>query len=67
MTKEQLLDKFDYSALPVNGNDVMEILGIGPGPKIGKILNDLMNAAFDNPDITREECIHLIKLRFANK
>lgn len=57
---------FGYT-LPVNGNDVMEILGIGPGPKIGKILDDLMNDAFVEPNITREECMYLIKLRFANK
>ena len=27
--------------LKINGSDIMEILGIGPGPKIGEILNDL--------------------------
>lgn len=57
---------FGYK-LPVNGDDVMKILGIGPGPKIGEVLDDLMNDAFDNPDITREECMNLIKLRFTNK
>lgn len=57
---------FGYT-LPVDGNDVMEILGIAPGPEIGEILTDIRYDAFVNPDITREECIDLIKLRFANK
>lgn len=57
---------FGYT-LPVDGNDVMETLGIGPGPKIGEVLTDITYDAFVNPNITREECIDLIKLRFANK
>ena len=57
---------FGYT-LPVDGNDVMEILGIAPGPEIGEILTDIRYDAFVNPAITREECIDLIKLRFANK
>lgn len=57
---------FGYT-LPVDGNDVMEILGMAPGPEIGEILTDIRYDAFVNPAITREECIDLIKLRFANK
>ncbi len=57
---------FGYT-LPVDGNDVMEILGMAPGPEIGEILTDIRYDAFVNPAITREECIHLIKLRFADK
>ena len=55
---------FGYT-LPVNGDDIMSILGIEPGPRIKKILNDLLNEAFKNPRISREECIKLIKTKFS--
>ena len=47
--------------LPVNGEDVMEIKGIGPGKEIKQCLRYLMEEAFKNPRITREECVKLIK------
>lgn len=66
MTPSEEHIMFGYT-LPVDGNDVMEILGIAPGPEIGEVLTDIRYDAFVNPAITREECIDLIKLRFANK
>ena len=57
---------FGYT-LPVNGDDIMEILQIGPGPKIKEIQEDLIHDAFANPDLSREECINLIKTRFGIK
>jgi len=48
--------------LAVNGNDVMRLLGIGPGPKIGDVLNDLLDKVLDNPKLnTRSRLIELIK------
>jgi len=35
--------------LRVNGEDVMRILGIPPGPKIGHVLNVLLEEALDDP------------------
>lgn len=53
--------------LPVNGDDVMSILGISPCPKIKRILDYLMGKAYESPKITREECINIIKnLNFEN-
>lgn len=43
--------------LPVNGNDIMKGLNITGGPLIGKILDELLNEAFKNPLITKEECM----------
>lgn len=57
---------FRYT-LPVNGDDIMEILQIGPGPKIKEIQEDLIHDVFVNPGLSREECINLIKIRFGNK
>jgi tRNA nucleotidyltransferase (CCA-adding enzyme) len=36
--------------LVVNGNDVMEVLGIPPGPKVGEVLNFLLNFVLEYPD-----------------
>ena len=51
---------FGYQ-LPIDGNDVMEILGIEPGPKVKKYLDHCMKLAFNNPEITKEACIKQIK------
>ncbi len=37
------------SDLKVDGNDVMEILNIGPGPKVGEILNALFEEIMEDP------------------
>jgi len=36
-------------ALAVDGNDLMELLGLGPGPAIGTILEELLQAVLDDP------------------
>ena len=53
--------------LPVDGYDIMETLNIGPSMKIKEVRDDLLNDAYVNPAITKEECIERIKLRFGNK
>jgi poly(A) polymerase len=50
---------FGYK-LPVTGNDIMETLGIGPGPIIAEINNRLLKKAFLDPGITRERCLQLL-------
>jgi tRNA nucleotidyltransferase (CCA-adding enzyme) len=51
---------FDYK-LPVNGNDVMDVLGISGGVLVKKVLERLLNSAFPNPDtLTRESCLKQI-------
>lgn len=47
--------------LPVNGNDVMEVLGIEPCAKVKECLNWLLKFAFNNPKISREELLTKIK------
>ena len=51
---------FGYK-LPINGNDVMEALNIKGGPIIKTVLDELLDYAFYDPDITKEECINYIK------
>ena len=63
MTKE-MIEKgqamFDYT-LPVNGNDVMEILSINPSKNVKRYLNLLMDMAYANPFITKKECETILK------
>ena len=58
-TTGSYMKMFGYK-LPVNGNDIMEVLHINPGEVISEINKRLLNQAFRNPDITREECIKLL-------
>ena len=51
---------FDYK-LPVDGNDVMEVLKISGGVLVKKILDRLLKRAFPNPDsITKDSCLKMI-------
>ena len=63
MTKE-MIEKgqamFGYT-LPVDGNDVMEILNINPSEKVKRYLNLLMDMAYINPFITKKECETILK------
>lgn len=47
--------------LPVNGDDVMEVLGIEPCAKVKECLNWLLKFVFNNPKISREELLRNIK------
>lgn len=61
-SKMMLCDKsyFEYK-LPVDGNDVMNALNIEPGKKVKEALDMLLQEAFKNHDLTKEDCIQLIQ------
>jgi len=42
-------DPISVKMLKINGEDIMELLNIKPGPKIGLILNALLSEALDDP------------------
>ena len=52
-------DPLTVGMLKVNGNDVMKTLAIEPGPRIGYILNALLEEVIDNPELNSRE--YLIK------
>ena len=56
---EDHMRMFGYK-LPVTGDDIMEVLGIGPGPLISEINKRLLNQAFLDPGISRGRCINLL-------
>lgn len=50
---------YDYK-LPINGDDIIK-LGYKPGRIISTILSNLLDVAFIYPNITKHDCIELIK------
>jgi len=47
--------------LPINGTELQQIFGLTPGPIIGKILSKVVDAWYDNPNITKEDAIEIAK------
>lgn len=45
----------DVSHLKINGQDIMDILKIGPGPKVGEALNYLLEKVIDDPSLNEME------------
>lgn len=43
------------SDLAIDGNRVMQVLSLKPGPAVGKILDALVQRVLDNPELNREE------------
>lgn len=59
------LDKTNESGkkivLPVNGNELMEFLGIKPGPTLGFIINHIKRKVIEDPTLTKEGAIEYAK------
>ena len=56
MLVKEKTDMFGYR-LPVNGEDVMKELGIGPSAGVRVVLNALIMCAYHNPKISKTECL----------
>jgi putative nucleotidyltransferase with HDIG domain len=52
---EQLNQPFAVTDLAIDGNDLMQELGLKPGPKIGQVLEELMQAVLDNPELNQKD------------
>lgn len=50
MIEEAMRAPLSVTALKINGNRIMELLKIQPGPKIGQILNILFEEVLDEPE-----------------
>ncbi|MGM0439016.1 MAG: CCA tRNA nucleotidyltransferase [Patescibacteria group bacterium] len=50
-------DPISTKMLEVDGEDVMEILGISPGPKIGDILNILLSKVLSDPSKNKKDAL----------
>lgn len=50
-------DPISPKMLKINGNDIMELLGIKPGVKVGMIVHALMNEVLDKPSKNTRESL----------
>lgn len=55
MVEEALRDPISVTMLNIDGKKIMEIGNISAGPKVGLILNALMEEVLDNPKLNTEE------------
>jgi len=55
-------DPISVKMLKINGNDVMNILSIQPGPKVGIILNALFSEVLDDPKLNEREYLEKLAL-----
>ncbi|MCX6796091.1 MAG: hypothetical protein NTW06_01180, partial [Candidatus Falkowbacteria bacterium] len=48
-------DPVSVKMLKINGNDLMELLKIEPGPKVGAILDVLLSEVINDPQLNTKE------------
>jgi poly(A) polymerase/tRNA nucleotidyltransferase (CCA-adding enzyme) len=48
-------DPISVKMLKVNGADIMRVVGIDPGPKVGQLLNGLLEEVLDNPTLNTKK------------
>ncbi len=53
--KEVMKKPFTVADLKVDGHDVMKLLGLGPGPRVGEILSKLFEEVAENPKKNNRE------------
>jgi poly(A) polymerase len=53
-------EELDRLRAPIDGNAVMEYLGIAPGPKVGEAMNLLLEYRIDEGPYSREEAFELL-------
>lgn len=66
MIEEVMRDPISVSMLKTDGKKIMELLGITPGPKIGQILNALMEEVLEDPSLNNEEYLNKKTLELFN-
>jgi poly(A) polymerase len=59
---ETLAEVAPKVVLPINGNDVLELFRLRPGPAVGRLLAVVQDAWFADPTITREQAIQLLQI-----
>jgi tRNA nucleotidyltransferase (CCA-adding enzyme) len=52
-------DPISVKMLKIGGKDVMQILGIKPGPKVGLVLNALLSEVLDDPSRNKKDYLAL--------
>jgi len=58
MIEEVMRDPISVSMLKTDGKKIMEILKLEPGPKIGQMLNALLEEVLEDPSLNTEEYLN---------
>lgn len=58
MVEEVMRDPVSVGMLKIDGKKIMEVLDITPGPKIGQILNALLEEVLEDPSLNMEEYLN---------
>ena len=58
MIEEVMMDPVSVGMLKTNGKKIMEILDVAPGPKIGQMLNTLLEEVLEDPKLNTEEYLN---------
>lgn len=63
LMKRYIETKNEIEPIPklLDGNEIMDILNINPGPKLGKIVKELYEAQMSGDVLTKEQAINYIK------
>ena len=64
--REELSRKppFGYSDLALDGHDIMRLFGIAPGPRVGEILEHLMEQVLDDPASNTKEVLESLARKY---
>ena len=54
-------EELDKLRPPVNGNEIMKVLKIEPGPILGKIMESLYEQRINEGEVSKDEAIKLAK------
>lgn len=58
---------FSTKDLAIDGNDIMTILSIGPGPQVGKVFAFLLDKVLDDPDLNNRMTLEeLVRTEFGS-
>lgn len=66
MVEEALRDPISVGMLKIDGLKIMEITNLKPGPKIGYILNALLEEVIENPKLNIAENLEKMAINMAN-
>lgn len=58
---------FSLSDLAVGGDDIMKLLGLQPGPEVGRVLDHLMETVLDDPQQNTTEQLELTARAYYDK
>ena len=58
---------FTLSKLAIDGNDIMQYLGLKPGPRVGIILNELLQSVLEDPALNEREKLREIARKLAEE